>query len=806
MIGTQTRGLHHLARLLTENEPRHIFFQDEHGQIHYGEVVLVGGSNVPAPEQKWIYIYNDIYRGQRPTIEAYKREVSNILQNLASRWKHVFGINSASGDQERFMNVYFSNILLLPIAFEKDYENNWQTNKKQFGIIEHKYAHRQETIVKALYVITDGSKNLFLWANSLYFGAGIDFWTIKRLVDWVNTYGQLQKNLKKGTVTAYTNKDQINQLLEEMADLRRNKRINDAINSFGSQQKKLLRDLHLSNSAKDVLSRFGNLSTVKKVNFIKKMSNVDNADEIIKQMSYLVNSKFKWSKDDFIDYVTHADNLHAEIIFINGDIVLVKVDDYDAVKYLGRSTNWCISKNKSYWNQYVLKDERSVQYMIFDFSKREDDPMSIIGFTSAFNKGITHAHDFVNHDIMGDVSRSRRRNNYLHSFLDSFNNNNGIYSVLEKDGIRLCDVTSYDPLPFKWTYQDFFAYLNKFILSSNYDIISDDGTKVAIIVQDQGIKYFLGNTYAKATNSDTWRMEHIIFADFAAHENDPDKLIFGIVCQNDSYESYVNKLYNEHFDVVSEPFDYKLSEYNLPYDTICRSDDKMERFINAVSNNDIPIVESLLSDDEFLKYLKNGHIRDIGQDYYYEIVNNSLLGHYSLDLLNLIYAKGFTLYELLGSEYASEFIKSIFHNMYNVKAGHRKKMTLPSDTTIKRLMNGTLPAYDDAVYVGLFQGLNIILHHETNSMVYCALIHLIVGNRLREPINEYIFDILTRTIKYDSDNGRLPEMVTFIVQMKYKNAYRNLLNSNQRCVQQWLNNAERHCGINHAEMVQAMSV
>lgn len=147
----------------------------------------------------------------------------------------------------------------------------------------------------------------------------------------------------------------------------------------------------MSSRDKDTLAKFGKLSSTKKNNFIRKMSTVEDGDEIMKQMAYVVNVHFEWNKDSLIDYITHTENLHAEIVSINGDIVLVKVNDYDAVKYLGKSTNWCISKNKTYWNQYTKDEGQATQYIIFDFSKLRMIPfLSLV--SHQFSIVVLHTH------------------------------------------------------------------------------------------------------------------------------------------------------------------------------------------------------------------------------------------------------------------------------------------------------------------------------------------------------------------------------------------------------------------------------
>ena len=66
--------------------------------------------------------------------------------------------------------------------------------------------------------------------------------------------------------------------------------------------------------------------------------------------------------------------------------------------------------------------------MIFDFSKLEDDKLSIVGFTTTYNKGITSAHNFINDNLMNGGNNMNTL--MLKSYLARFDGSNSIYKVL----------------------------------------------------------------------------------------------------------------------------------------------------------------------------------------------------------------------------------------------------------------------------------------------------------------------------------------------------------------------------------------
>lgn len=802
MIGTQIRGFHHLSRVVG-NTPKIFIFKRDNGRMYMAEAVAIKGNDVPSRDGgESIYFFNNAYGRNKPSLDRYRgKEIYDTLCDLSGKWSSAFKIHISKDIST--MNEYSDFIRamwMMPDTFYKDYEKFCNENKKQFNVVGRKYAPKEEPQLKYIYALCNGSKNYFFWAVAQYFGIGTPICNIKRIIDWANNYGQLVKDLKKGTVTGYTNPEQFKYLLNETLGLRKQKRIKDVINSFNTAQKKILKSRTLSSRDKDTLAKFGKLSATKKSNFIRKMSTIEDGDEIMKQMAYVVNVHFEWNKDSLIDYITHTENLHAEIVSINGDIVLVKVNDYDAVKYLGKSTNWCISKNKTYWNQYTKDEGQATQYIIFDFSKPEDDTLSIIGFTSVFNRGITHAHDFVNHNLMTD--RPRRNNPYIKSFLDKFNKANGIFSILENDKIKLCDVTSYDKTPYDWNRESFIKYLNECVDEDNYDIVHDSENKLAVIVNDQNIRYFLGDNYMNNTNRDTWRRQHIIFADFSLSQNDPNKLIFGIVSQDDeTYESYVNRMYNEHFDNAGCSFDFKLAEYDLPYDIICRTDDVFNRYRNVLAHMEIPIIRQLLENEDLVKAIQRDDNIGVSQDTYYQALYASILDYHSFDLLEAFYNKGFTMVELMGEEYLNSLFFNIYDVMYNVKQERDRNMILPSSKEIAKFTQGTLDSYDETLYVGLFQALNMLIEHERNGYMFNNFCQHISRHYTKTSLFAYFVIKASEFTDYNNPSDGTYYMIHYAIRCQIKDALVNIAKHSNPQIREWVRRIEHECGISHEDLV-----
>jgi len=779
MIGTQVRGFHHLSRLV-ESSPRTIIYSNGNSRIRFGKVVKVSGRNVPGRgKQDFLYIYNNEYGNDKPSPEPYRNTpLYNVFIGLNNQWGHVLKVNLDQSSM-KYISDLITLMWLVPEDFTPQYKKFCDENKKQFEVVNRKYVSQEDSMAKFFYCLANGSKNYFFWVVALHYAHRVPICTIKRVLDWANNYSQLSKKLKKGTVTGYTTFSQIDDLLLEITELRRNKRINDVINSFNTAQKKLLKERVLSNRDIETLSKFGKLSSVKKSNFIRKMSTIGDTDEIMRQMAYVVNIHFEWDKDSLIDYIKNTENLHAEIVSIKGNIVLVKVNDYDAVKYLGKSTNWCISKNKTYWNNYIGDGRKATQYMIFDFSKPEDDEKSIIGFTSVFNRGITNAHDFTNHNLMTDNPRRRQRRT-ITSFLDKFNVSSGIFSILEKDGIKLSEVTSYDKIPYKWNRESFFEHFHKYIQKGSYEIAYDNDGKLVLIVLDSGICDFLGEQFKRSTNRDVWKREFIIFADFNSSETDPNKLTYGIVSQNsENYESYVDTLYNEHFENAYVSFDYKLAEFGLPYDIICRTDDPCNRFRSAFFNFEMPIVNQLIKDERVVNAILENEI-DISGNEYYSVILDSIISHHSFDIIKVFYDNGIKLGNVMNSGYIDSLIGHIFSTMASSKGGRYKNMTMPSDATFKSYNDGTLSSRNDCIYISLMLIMDLIMEHEEGSRIYNNMVSSIANSDtkagmlthfMKKAISAYDFnkpnDYLFYSIRY-AFKCNIPELLSLIASKMIK--------------------------------------
>lgn len=758
MIGTNIRGIRHLWRVSDCSLRKVLVRCGEHG-FDICEVIKT------KPDSKIgerMYIFNSYYNQTNYCISTLS-SLSTEMHDMLSEVTHSRTLEVAkSCDGFRGYDGLFSEITLLPNSFDKDYASFLKENNKMVKNLTEKYCVNTNDIrVKRIYIYTDGSKYFFQWAMDLYFKAGCSMRTILNILTWNEHYKQLTKKLSKGTITAYTSQESVNDLMEELAILRNDKRVNDAINLFNTAQKKLLKANEQSKTDKNTLARFSKLSDTKKNNFIRKVSTIDDYQELMRQMRHVTSVHFDWSKESFMDFIKNVDGINYEVVYENDFVVLVKVADYETIKQLGKTTNWCISKNKSYWNSYIEHNHgKATQYMIFDFSKLEDDKLSIVGFTTTYNKGITSAHNFINDNLMNDGNNMNAL--MLKSYLARFDNSNSIYKVLQNCGIDITLVAHYDKPQYKWSYEDLMSYLYECVDKNNVDIIKYDGDRLVLSVRDENIKYFLGDAYMDNISSDDYEEQHIIFADFTMSQYDPNKLIFGIIYSGGgSEEDYCSYMYNESSMNINVNFDSKLIEFGVPYDIIKRTDDINKKVRNAFTSFNVNMLMDCIKKEK--NCLHKAMSEYFEQETIYYTICQSVIDFLSFDYLNIIYDNGHYLNDYIDSGYIAEILKNSFNNL---KAASRQLyrnsvMEKPNEERIEAFYNETLKNRNDVLYVGNYLIIKEIIKRENKegtdfNRIYCKILSNIYNSRLTGAlIKELMYlmlDNINMSEKMDSTN------------------------------------------------------
>jgi hypothetical protein len=750
MIGTSIRSVRHLFRV-SDASFKTILVKFKENAWDICKVVKLPNDS---PFGETMFVFNNYIRQSHWSFDtiASSKEFRDFIRNEG--YGRV--ITTTKGECANH-DGFFQEITLLPDSFDKDYEKFLKENNKMISNLSAKYGLNTRDIrVKRMYIYTEGSKNFFQWAATVYYQNGTSLATIKNILNWNESYKQLAKNLSKGTITAYTSRDAIALLLKEMTELRKDKRINDSINSFNTAQKKMLKENKLGEDVKQALWRLSRLSDTKRLNFIKKMSDVNDFAELTRQLKFVTSVHFSWSKEAFMDFIDNVEEIKCEKIYENDNVVLIKAIDYETIKQLGKTTNWCISKNKQYWNNYIENFKgMATQYMVFDFSRVEDDKLSIIGFTVTRNKGITSAHNFINEPLMNENDHEQV---FLESFISRFKDNKNIYSILADDGIDITLVVHYDALPYAWDKNSMMDYLYECVNPENVTVLTEKNGKVALSVVDENIRYFLGDAYHDNIPSDYYNYQHIIFADFNKNKYDTSKLQFAIIEEGYGDEDYCNGVYNECALNNGQNFDSKLIEFELPYNTIRRTNNIEVRLRNAIGSYNTPMIKDCMKscDRDTLKHVIKC---EYGSDGLYDLIMNTLRQHVSFDYLNLLYDNGLHINDFMDSGYMGDIIKQLAYDMTSISRATERftKLEAVSDDDIEALFNRKIDRREDAKYVGLFTAIKKIIQNENledddYNLFYRNFAYYIAHNGKKSAMYEQILMMGIKKIKFKKDD------------------------------------------------------
>ena len=333
------------------------------------------------------------------------------------------------------INMGFDEIIAFDFDLVSTFNKFLCDNKKTIGDKLTKYGISNHYLSYIMYAISYGSSNYFSWIIKQHMENNIPLSVLNNIMVFTNKYHNELKKLSKGTITAYNSRHDIINLLSEIEVLKRNKRCNEAMNKFNTMQKKMLKSIELNENEKKNLSKFLRLSNEKQRNFIRKVSTFESHDAILKHMAYAVKDSFKWSRESVLEAINNTDNINYNIIFDNNNVLVIEAFDYETIKLLGKTTNWCISKNKKYWDNYMINPNQDRQFVLFNFNQKEDTEYSIIGFTMR-NSKIIHAHSFTNNNIKGNKGGVNEFSKPIKVFGKS-NSFNGIHSILKSCGITL---------------------------------------------------------------------------------------------------------------------------------------------------------------------------------------------------------------------------------------------------------------------------------------------------------------------------------------------------------------------------------
>ena len=694
MNGYFIRGFRHFLKSVETTKPKK-FFIVRHNRIFDGEALKLNDNTLV------------LFQGVSHNEGRYSISISD--KNLYQQLKNTYnGVLIVKNQRDLFnAGTYF---FITDFDFDKKYDEFTSKNKKLLEQVFNKYCYKNDVIPQYIFATLGDSPNMFVWALTNLYKNHINISLINNIINWFNRYGKLVNKLSKGTITAYNGYDKVFQLQNEMLNIKREKRAKDAINMFNTVQKKLLKSLTLDNKLIGVLNKFGNLSNIKKINFIRKMSTIDDVNEIIRQMSLLTNVHFEWNKESVLEFIKYSDKINCNIVIDRDNILLIKVNTYDTVKLLAKTTNWCISKNKSYWNNYV-EQRGGTQYILFDFNRPEDDLTSIVGFTTVRDYGISNAHNFNNGNLMSFDNEKPK----LKSFIVSDNSN--IFSILKNNKISLNSFMELSKPYYEWDFNVFLNFLNYcFENEEDYTIhyCDEEENKIVISTKNKNVR-FICPGIEKVVNINEIKNKIFLFLDFNCDDYDENRILFSLIYNNHrTKEEYSDDVFNILGKQCELTFDSLCSDFYLPYDVISRTSNKNKQFETAFKNFNEKALNELLKDDEVIDFIAN----DKNQRFYQmslNVIYDSFFYKKSFDYFDIIYNNGRTLKEIIGLKSLNSFIGTLLGEIIGTYARMDFNFPLESDG-LKELVESK--SFEDKFRYAIYHLLHRIMNNEKYNDFY----------------------------------------------------------------------------------------
>lgn len=616
------------------------------------------------------------------TIEFLQNEVGYkcCFNNKNNFKKHLFfEIKNGEITNKLECESAYAEIKNIYPIYDNEITKFLNFNKKILQNIIYKYNIdiNENNNFKLLVSIFSSKPHLCLWAITLFFNKIISINELLYINNFIKKYGHLTSKLKKKTITAYLSKNDILQLKKEIRIIKQNDTLNKSINLFNTKQRKFLKKWLIlnkcnKNNIKNLI-KFYFLPREKQINFIKK-SNDLNIGAFFKLLENDINILFKWNSYDIHKYI--VSNSIGEIFYEDKFTILLEIKSFNKMKFIGKNSAWCISKNKEEYNNYIYESSyltnheeeltinkyNSRQFILFDFTKSKYAPLSMIAFTFSPFKGIFAAHDLNNNSII-----------------------NLIFNILNDKKINLTSL-SMKPL-FEWKKENLLHYINE--MNSSNIIIEDIIDRNVII---SGNYEALLNLFDIKLNNDNTNSINIIdyfnccnnvFISFNFNEN--------ISSPNAFYQIY--SIDDKTYDIINrigEDINNEIIQNYINNNFLINSNGILTKIYDSVIQEKFDIINNLIKSNKINNNLfknlnkllnisfikKNGeqlykHTRNNDNIIFYYILNSDsvIAKKDGIDLIESLYKK-FKLKKLDAYELNSILMKSLslFKSIYFDKA------------------------------------------------------------------------------------------------------------------------------------------
>lgn len=444
----------------------------------------------------------------------------------------AFSVNTDPNERSLGINPYYHDCDLMYFIdreYAAEYRKFLEREPRYIKSLSEKTEFQCENLGYApIAKISGFSMEYFSWAiRNMSHTDHVSLCVIDHILRLAFDLKGMLHGLKKKSVLAYNGLEDAVGLLDELTAISIERRLKKCISLFGARQKTMLRNTKLSDENKRMMLSLLKLSNEEKRNFIKRVTPFSDTEKIFSEMSYVVADTIKWDKEWVKTAILCNNKTKAEIVFDEGDRLVVRPMDFETMRFLSKATPWCIGRDEDAWDSYLLGNpDTARQYVAFDFSLPQNDKMSTVGFTEMFGSGITHMHNFNNEtlvttytspDLLPDLIAEKAicdKTGLIERICPDINTITP-YGRVKAFGLdaSLVEMTGYGPK--QWDKNTVLRFLDDAV-NDRYSIIGEDDDTIALMFPNRKALVALGGSrhYSMLNECEIGSDEIVVYMDF----------------------------------------------------------------------------------------------------------------------------------------------------------------------------------------------------------------------------------------------------------------------------------------------------
>jgi hypothetical protein len=272
---------------------------------------------------------------------------------------------------------------------------------------------------KSLNETAGKNRMINVWCNKVWING------IKPIYDKIISCKDIIGNLRDndGDIKDVMSFESIESLDDSLERLKVWRKVNTFIKKLPPTQKNLIwKDGYFIDSLKSksqsIISAIIKIQESESVesSFLKKVSSIKTTQSLIDNI-YRVTNSVPWEYEYWLDFL----NKNRDVVITwkspEKQQIICAVFGYTALKKIAYMSNWCIVRDKSYYDSYTSNG--NIQYVFYDFSKDSSENDSVIGFTVTTELTQRACHDKndrgcnLPNEFYVTLDKSVRKNNFL---------------------------------------------------------------------------------------------------------------------------------------------------------------------------------------------------------------------------------------------------------------------------------------------------------------------------------------------------------------------------------------------------------